>query len=233
MEQVRAAAPDVHVLELPEDPLNLPAVAECPLFERLAVSEEDRKRGQHYRQQRERATLERTASSKEDFYRSLEQKTRGSPPVSAGTRARAAQLTQKTNQFNLTTRRYTEQEIEAMAASPDWSVWTLKVRDRFADNGLVGVAILRHAGESDQIDTLLMSCRVIGRTVETAFLAHLLRQAEARGAPRLEGWFLPTKEFARGRFLPGAWLRSSRGNVRRIALVARSAVEPRRLPGVD
>src|SRR5207302_6883274 len=115
-------------------------------------------------------------------------------PVSASTRARAAQLTQKTNQFNLTTRRYTEQEIEVLAASPDWSVWTLKVSDRFADNGLVGVAILRHRGESAEIDTLLMSCRVIGRTVETAFLAHLLRQAEARGASRVEGWFRPTKK---------------------------------------
>jgi FkbH-like protein len=105
-------------------------------------------------------------------------------------------LTQKTNQFNLTTRRYTEQEIAAMAAGPNWRVWTLRVRDKYADNGLVGVAIAKIEGGVCHIDTFLMSCRVIGRTVETALLAHLAADARAHGAGVLEGWFLPTKKNA-------------------------------------
>ena len=93
-----------------------------------------------YAAQRERVELERNVTSKEDFYRSLEQ-VADIAPVNAQTLARVAQLTQKTNQFNLTTRRYTEQQIAELAASPDWRVWSLRVKDRFGDNGLVGVAI--------------------------------------------------------------------------------------------
>ena len=112
------------------------------------------------------------------------------------TLARVAQLTQKTNQFNLTTRRYTEQQVEQMMASPDWRVWSLRVTDRYADNGLVGVAIASTEGEVCEIDTFLMSCRVIGRTVETALLARLAADARERGAKVLQGWFLPTKKNA-------------------------------------
>jgi FkbH-like protein len=107
-----------------------------------------------------------------------------------------AQLTQKTNQFNLTTHRYTEQEIEQMSDSPDWRVYSIRVRDRFSDNGLVGVAALRRHEHAWEIDTLLLSCRVIGRTVETAFLAYLIDETVAAGASVIEGWFLPTKKNA-------------------------------------
>src|SRR6185437_736699 len=84
--------------------------------------------------------------------------------------ARAAQLTQKTNQFNVTTRRSTEAEIARRASDPAWVVATFGVRDRFGDNGIVGFVMARHAGDTLDIDTLLLSCRVIGRTVETAML---------------------------------------------------------------
>lgn len=117
-------------------------------------------------------------------------------PVTSGTLARVAQLTQKTNQFNLTTRRYTEAQISAMAAQPDCHVLSIRVRDRYCDNGLVGVAITRDQGGDCEIDTFLLSCRVIGRTVETALLAYLCEQARARGCRRVEGWFLPTRKNA-------------------------------------
>jgi FkbH-like protein len=117
-------------------------------------------------------------------------------PVNAQTLARVSQLTQKTNQFNLTTRRYTEQQIAGMAATPNWRVWSLRVKDRYADNGLVGVAIARVDGEVCEIDSFLMSCRVIGRTLETAFLARLAADAREQGAKVLQGWFLPTKKNA-------------------------------------
>jgi len=198
-EQIRAALPDVRVLDLPQDPMDFArCVAECPLFERLVLSEEDRQRTEMYQAQSVRAELERTASSKEDFYRALEQKAEVER-VGPATLARTAQLTQKTNQFNLTTKRYSEQEIAGLAVEPGCAVYTLRVRDRFADNGLVGVAIVRRAGECAEIDTLLMSCRVIGRTVETGFLSFLIAEAERSGAKRVEGWFLPTKKNAPAR----------------------------------
>jgi FkbH-like protein len=110
-----------------------------------------------------------------------------------------AQLTQKTNQFNLTTHRHSEQQIEEMAARPEWRVLSLKLRDRFGDHGLVGVAITRDDAETCEIETFLMSCRVIGRTVETAMLSHLARSAAARGCRHLTGRFSPTKKNAPAR----------------------------------
>jgi FkbH-like protein len=195
-QQVREALPEAMVIELPADPLQYArAVRDCPVFERLALSAEDRQRGHYYAAERQRATLEKSGRSREDFYRSLAQEAEIAP-VNALTLARVAQLTQKTNQFNLTTRRYTEQQIAEMAKRPGWRVLSIQVRDRYADNGLVGVAIVHDQGEVSEIDTFLLSCRVIGRTVETALLATLAEEARVRGARRLEGWFLPTKKNA-------------------------------------
>ncbi len=193
-EQVRAALPEVTVIEMPEDPLEYAAtLRECPVFERLTLSAEDQQRTAFYAEQRERSEAEQSFQSKEDFYRFLEQEAEIAP-VSAPTLARISQLTQKTNQFNLTTRRYTEQQVADMAARPEWQVSSIRVRDRFGDHGLVGVAITHDEGDACEIDTLLLSCRVIGRTVETALLSHLAECAAARGRRRLSGWFLPTKK---------------------------------------
>ena len=195
-QQVREQAPEAIVIRLPEDPMDYArAVRDCPWFERLALSDEDRRRGAYYAAQRQRVELERSVTSKEDFYRGLDQVAEIAP-VNAQTLARVSQLTQKTNQFNLTTRRYTEQQIAGMAAAPNWRVWSLRVKDRYADNGLVGVAIARVDGEVCEIDSFLMSCRVIGRTLETAFLARLAADAREQGAKVLQGWFRPTKKNA-------------------------------------
>jgi len=201
-EQIRREAPEAPIVALPDDPMGYAqAVRDAPFFERLALSEEDRQRNQYYAAGRERAALEQAVSSPEEFYRSLEQEAE-IQPVNALTLARVAQLTQKTNQFNLTTRRYTEPQIAEMMQCPGWRVLSLRVRDRYADNGLVGVAIVRDGapgGGVAEIDTFLLSCRVIGRTVETALLAHIAAEARARGAVRLEGWFLPTRKNAPAR----------------------------------
>jgi FkbH-like protein len=193
-QQVREQTPKVLVPELPEDPMQYARVLRnYPAFERLTLLEEDRQRGRYYAAERQRAQLEQSVASLEDFYCSLEQEAEIAP-VNTLTLARVAQLTQKTNQFNLTTKRYTGQQIAEMAKCPDWRVLSIKVRDRYGDNGLVGVAILHHRGETTEIDTFLLSCRVIGRTVETALLAYLADEARARGAKRLQGNFLPTKK---------------------------------------
>ncbi|PWT99255.1 MAG: hypothetical protein C5B51_27530 [Terriglobia bacterium] len=198
-QQVREQAPEVMVVELPPDPMQYAqAVRDYTAFERLTLSEEDRERGKYYAAERQRAELEQSVSTREDFYRSLDQEAE-IMPVNALTLGRVAQLTQKTNQFNVTTKRYTEQQIGELMRCPGWRVLSIKVRDRYADNGLVGVAIVHHRGEISEIDTFLLSCRVIGRTVETALLAWLAEEARALGGKRLQGWFIPTKKNAPAR----------------------------------
>jgi FkbH-like protein len=193
-EQVWAALPEVTVIHLGENPMNYASIVhDNPVFERLTLSAEDHQRGAMYAEQQLRAQAEQNFRTKEDFFRYLAQEA-DIETVSDATLARVSQLTQKTNQFNLTTRRYTEQEIAILASLPDWKVMSIRVRDRFGDHGLVGVAMIRTQGEVCQVENFLLSCRVIGRTVETALLAHLAHQAAERGCNKLEGWFLPTKK---------------------------------------
>jgi FkbH-like protein len=195
-QQMRTELPEVYVIDLPEDPMQFArAIRQSPVFERVVSSDEDRQRGSMYQAQRGREQFEQKLTSREDFYRSLAQEAEVAP-LDRSTLARIAQLTNKTNQFNVTTRRYTEQQIAAMAATPGVGCWSLRVRDRFGDNGLVGVAITRTREESCEIDTFLLSCRVIGRTVETAFLHFLVERARRQGARRIQGWFVPTKKNA-------------------------------------
>jgi FkbH-like protein len=191
-QNIRLALPEVHVLEWPaNNMLYAKAVRDCPLFERLTLSAEDRARGVYYLQQQQRSELQNGVSSLEDFYYSLEQKVSISR-VSHDAVPRVAQLLQKTNQFNLTTRRYGAVELARFVADPDWGVYATQVSDRFGDNGIVGVCLTRRRGEVCEIDALLLSCRVIGRTVEDAILHFLVEENRALGIRRLEGWFLPT-----------------------------------------
>jgi FkbH-like protein len=192
--QVRGALPEVTVIDLSGDPSTYAdAVRHSPVFERLSLSEEDRQRTALYAADNRRSRAEQDIPSKEDFYRSLDQEAEIAPLLPA-TLARISQLTQKTNQFNLTTRRYTEQQISEIASRPGWQVTSLRLRDRYGDHGLVGVAITHDDGDSCEIDTLLLSCRVIGRTVETAFLAYLADATRAKGITFLRGSFLPTRK---------------------------------------
>jgi len=195
-QRVREALPEVTVLDLPADPMQFAtAVRESPVFQRLKLSDEDRNRSALYQAERERQQLQQSTASVEDFLRSLGQEAEIAP-VDAMTLGRAAQLTQKTNQFNLTTRRYTEQQIEDMMRDPDWKISTFRVKDRYADNGLVGVAITHTSDRICEIDSFLMSCRVIGRGVETALLSVLVEQAASQGCKAMRGWFLPTRKNA-------------------------------------
>ncbi len=193
-ERVRTELPEVNVIELPEEPMRYADVLrENPAFERLSLTDEDRERGRYYSEQHRRVELEKSAGSLEDFYRSLGQELEIAT-VTAATLSRVAQLTQRTNQFNLTTRRYSEQQITDMATRSDWKLYVARVSDRFGDNGIVGVAMTHDSEDICEIDTFLMSCRVVGRTVETALLSFLLEQARARKMKEIHGWFIPTKK---------------------------------------
>lgn len=195
-EHVRLQAPEVYVIDLPEDPMGYAAtLRQAPVFERLVLTQEDRERGNLYAQDRARAALDQSSGSVEEFLQSLEMIVAIAEPT-PHTVARISQLTQKTNQFNLTTRRYDQPQVADMAAQPGTRVYSCNVVDKFGDNGLVGVVILRCEAAAWEIDTFLLSCRVIGRTVETALLSYIAAQARKAGAQRLKGWFIPTKKNA-------------------------------------
>lgn len=193
---VRENAPEVTVIQLPGDPmLYARTLRDTMVFERLALTSEDKERGRQYAENRVRSELQQQAGSIEEFYESLRQEVEIAH-VTPMTLARVSQLTNKTNQFNLTTRRYSEQQVQDMAASPDWRVYSIKVKDRFGDNGLVGVALANYKGDVCEIDSFLLSCRVIGRTVETGFLAAIIEEAKRHGVTKLRSWFIPTKKNA-------------------------------------
>jgi FkbH-like protein len=195
-ELVRSEAPEVKVIGVPDQVQGYAqALRDFPFFERLAISDEDKEKTQQYHEQRKRSELANSAGSLEDFFRSLEQEVVISKVTSEAI-ARVAQLTQKTNQYNVTTRRYSEQQIEALTLRPEYGVYSVQVKDRFGDNGIVGVLITRMDEGVCEIETFLLSCRVIGRTIETAMLGFLTDQGKANGASFLQGWFIPTKKNA-------------------------------------
>lgn len=193
--QVRLELPMVAVPEVGDDPALYPRVlAAAGYFEGIAFADDDRVRADAYRANAERAAFAGT-SDMGAYLASLEMvaDVRG---FDALNRARIAQLINKSNQFNLTTRRYTEREVAAM--EEDTALETVQVRlaDRFGDNGMIAVGILRPAAEAMEIDTWLMSCRVLGRRMEEAMLAQLVAAARRRGATRLIGWYRPTAKNA-------------------------------------
>lgn len=165
----------------------------CGHFESLTVTEEDRKRGKMYRAQAMRSKLLTEASDLDDYYESLEMIVEicfaddFSIP-------RIAQLTQKTNQFNLTTRRYSEADIRAIVGSSSANVISLRVKDRYGDLGIVGVCILLYESDGAFIDTMLVSCRALGRKVEDVFLNQAMLLARIAGCARVIGTYIPTNK---------------------------------------
>ncbi len=189
--QVQAALPMVACIQVPEDVSAFPGLfAAYRGFDREQVTDEDRARSGMMAQERVRRDLSAGLSG-EDFRRSLELVVdlfRVEPEHVA----RVSQLTNKTNQFNLTTIRRTPAEISALLTSPSTEVLAWRVSDRFGDYGLVGVAILETGTEDLEIESLLMSCRVLGRGVESAVLAGIGEIARNRRANRIAGAFIPT-----------------------------------------
>jgi len=190
---VRESLPTVAVPELPEDPaLYARTLFAGGYFEALAFSDEDRGRADFYRDNARRLELQEQAGDLEGYLRSLEMEITFQPFEPVG-RARIAQLIGKSNQFNLTTRRYTEAQVEAMENDPDLFTLQVRLKDRFSDNGMISVIIGRKTGEDWEIDTWLMSCRVLGRRVENAVLREIIELARSKGARRLIGRYIPTE----------------------------------------
>ena len=197
---VRQELPMVAVPELPDDVAGYAArVSDAGYFEAAAFTADDAKRREQYALNRERRASLDTATDMPTFLRSLEM-VMHVQPISRVDLARVTQLTNKTNQFNLTTRRYTEADIERFMADPATVTLQLRLADRFGDNGLISVLVARPDAEWPEdvllIDTWLMSCRVLGRQVEEATLDSLIRAARASGARALIGSYRPTAKNA-------------------------------------
>ena len=170
-------------------------LASCGLFDTLTLSEEDKKRGGMYKAEALRNSLKEKSAGIEEYWKSTEMviEIKRADEFSA---PRVAQLTQKTNQFNLTTRRYSDAEIKMFAAGTTSDVFYLRLNDRFGDYGITGACILRYEDGVAFLDTFLLSCRVLGRGVEDIFLANILNLAAQKGCSEATGEYIPTSKNA-------------------------------------
>ncbi len=190
---VRTFLPEVAVPELPDDPaLYARTLAAAGYFESVGISPEDRARAEMYQSNARRVALQKEVGDLDLWLTSLQMEITFGPFDPVG-RSRIVQLINKSNQFNLTTRRYSELDAAQMERDPD--IFTLQVRltDVLGDNGMISVVICRveHAA-SWCIDTWLMSCRVLGRRVEQIVLHEILEQARAAGVTTLTGIYRPS-----------------------------------------
>jgi FkbH-like protein len=196
-EAIRQALPEVEVMAAPVDePWKLTSfLTYKPFFDTAVVTGEDLNRVQDYKAQAKRANLEQQFPNRGEFLASMGIVCTFGSALTAPL-DRSVQLLSKTNQFNLTTRRRSAAEIEDFASAPGGIAVAVRSRDRFGDAGVIGLALARQHGDACVIDSLLLSCRVIGRGIETAVLAYIARQAVHDGATRLIGEFIPTKKNA-------------------------------------
>ncbi len=193
---VREQLPMVAVPEVPDDdPALVPGVlADAGYFESLGITAEDLERTAQYQENRARADLQASAGDMESYLRALDMRMVWNRFDAVG-KQRVVQLINKTNQFNLTTRRHTDADVSAIMADPRSFGLQIRLLDRFGDNGIIAIVIGRTTAlDTITIDTWLMSCRVLGRGVERTTLNLVVDQARALGATRLIGEYVPTKK---------------------------------------
>jgi FkbH-like protein len=189
---IRRELPDVEVPELPDDPaLYADTLHRSQLFESLSFTEEDRRRAESYRQNAERAAVSTATANVDDYLASLGMKVE-LRPFDELNLPRIVQLINKTNQFNLTTRRTSAAEVARWMRDPACYTQFMRLRDRFGDSGLTGVLVAFREGDAFRIDTWLISCRVLGRRIEEAMIASLCSYARSAGARAVTGEYVPT-----------------------------------------
>ena len=192
---VRAQAPEVTVIDFDDPEECIRALDRCGYFEVTSLSADDAKRGEMYAANAQRAAAEKKFASYDEFLESLEMHAviGDFDPVHI---PRITQLTNKSNQFNCTTKRYTQAEMEAAAASADHIRLCGRLADKFGDNGIVSVVIGEKRGASLHIDLWLMSCRVLKRGMEYAMINRLVEEAQKAGITEIFGYYYPTKKNA-------------------------------------
>ena len=195
-ELMSKAIPQIKTIDLPDDPsLYASTLMQINDFNTLVMTNEDRKRGEMYREEHKRTELKRSSSNLEDFLKQLEIRVT-MKKANNFTIPRIAQLTLKTNQFNLTTHRYQEEDVETLAQDHTKLIGCAQTQDKFGDNGITGVYIVNknHVDNEWFIDTFLLSCRVMGRGIEDAMMGYILSKAKEEGVIKVKAEFIPTKK---------------------------------------
>jgi FkbH-like protein len=191
---VRQLQPEVAVPEVPADPAYyIRALDRHRYFEAMGISAEDLKRTQFYRADKQRQELESSVADLDSFLKSLDMVARIEPVVES-TLERTVQLINRSNQFNLTTRRYSNADLVHLMSNASWITRTISLSDRFGDNGLISVLLAREDGDALVIDTWLMSCRVLKRGVERLLLNNIVAHASSRGLNRVVGEYISTSK---------------------------------------
>ena len=190
---VRENIPNINVPELPEDPGDyLEYLYSLNLFETASYSNADKDRTKQYQVEAKRVSLGKTFTNEKDFLKSLNMVSTVSGFTKFNT-PRVAQLSQRSNQFNLRTIRYTEADITTLAENPDAIDLCFTLKDKFGDNGLIAVVIMKKLNEESLfVDTWFMSCRVLKRGMENFTLNTMVDRAKSAGYKKIIGEFLPT-----------------------------------------
>ena len=200
---VRENIPGITVPELPEDPAEyLEFLYHLNLFETITFSNEDTERTRQYQVEAQRTVIQKSFTNEDDFLRSLDMISLVEP-FNKFNSPRVAQLSQRSNQFNLRTVRYTEADIEKATVSENVFSFTFTLSDKFGDNGMICVIILKKANaETLFIDTWFMSCRVLKRGMENFVLNTISKAAKEKGYAYLKGEYIssPKNEMVRNHY---------------------------------
>ena len=192
---IREQLPEITVLQVPERLYNYPKMLRenIGLFYNLSFTAEDRKKIDMYKQQVKRETVKKGFTDIEDYLASLELKM-NIYEDDKSIIPRMAQMSQKTNQFNLTTKRYTEGDIKNFIENDNSKVFAFSVSDKFGDSGVTGLCIIKIDKDNKNafIDTFLMSCRIIGRNIEYAFMDYLINLIKNNGIKRVTAKYIKT-----------------------------------------
>ena len=194
-EFVKTSLPEVLVVELPNDSSQFAQIiTKMKEFDVLKITEEDVKRNEMYLVQKKRTELKNKIVDFDEFLKQMNIEV-NIKKADSFTIPRISQLTLKTNQFNLTTKRYQQEEISSFSSDKDRIVECVQVSDKFGDNGITGVYIIEKKDSKEWIiDTFLLSCRIMGRKVEEAMLYQIIEKAKNLGIKRIKGKFIPTKK---------------------------------------
>ena len=190
--QVRESIPEITVPELPEDPAEfLSYLRKCNLFETAVLSENDQKRTEQYQIEAKRKEIQKTYSDEDDFLKSLMMVSEVKS-FDKYTIPRVAQLTQRSNQFNLRTKRYSEEDIRRVAESDKYVTLSFTLTDLYGDNGLISAIILEKVNDGLFVDTWIMSCRVLKRGMENFVLNCIVETALKLNINKIIGEYIPT-----------------------------------------
>lgn len=203
---VRKVLPEVETPDLPEDSSGyVRFLRSLPYFKKDIITDEDKMRGSFYVTERLRREQEKKFSSREDFLKSLGTEVNCFVDDDSCV-SRLAQLTEKTNQFNINKRPLTEEEIKGYIIDDGYAVFHASAADSFGNHGVIAFALAKKGEEKWIVESLLMSCRILGRGIEEAFLESIRRQAAKNGAGYLEILFVPSEKNEPAREFVGRYL---------------------------